>query len=212
MKNTILYILAFGVMTLACVGQCDARTASDFFKTAPDKTIRLLSQNTRLDMIDYYNFGSTHTSSNSLQGSAQMKSLSDNSMSFDIDKDVNMQIVVLPTKTDTVIAVVTTLSSPVPDSSIEFYNTSWQPIRKVPFAMPAYSDWLTKEGASDPVTVNLYLPFIPVYATFDPEGKTLLLVNQARKYLDKDDYAKVEPKVIATKMYDVVQGQFRLHK
>lgn len=189
-----------------------ARTATDFFKSAPDSIIRLLPQATRLDMIDYFNFGSTHTSSNAFNGPARMMSVADASLSFNVDEDVAMQLVVIPAKTDTLIALVTTLHMPVLDSSIEFYDTDWQNVRKAPFVMPSYAEWLSEQGLKDKAKVNMFLPFIPASATFDPEGKTLLLTNEAQSYLDELDYKDLKPLLVGSKVYDLEGGRFIEHK
>lgn len=208
MRKDITNIIIAVASVMLCASHGFARTATDFFKSAPDSAIRLLPQATRLDMVDYFNFGSTHSSSNAFNGLAMMKAVSDKTMSFQVDKDVTMQLVVLPAKNDTVIALVTTISTPALDSSIEFYDTEWKPLRRPPFAFPAYNAWLTPEGLGDKVKVEMYLPFIPVSASFDPEGNTLLLTNEAPFYLDELDYNGLKPLLVATKVYNVNAGRF----
>lgn len=207
MRKDITNIIIAIATVVLCASQGFARTVTDFFKSAPDSIIRLLPQATRLDMVDYFNFGSAHYSSNAFNGSALIKAVSDKTLNFKVDKDVSMQLVVLPAKTDTMIALVTTLATPSLDSSIEFFDTDWHRLR-APFSFPDYKAWLTPEGSKDRVKVEMYLPFIPVSASFDPEASTLLLTNEAPFYLDELDYKGLKPLLVATKVYDIKDGRF----
>jgi len=212
MQKEFLRLIAVFVAMLMFAAQGFSRTATDFFKSAPDTLIRLLPQSVRLDMMDYFNFGSTHSSPNAFNGPAHMRSVSDAAISFDVDRDVNMQIAVIPTKNDTVLAVVTTLNLPALDSSIEFYDSSWNRLPKAPFVMPGYVEWLSPEGHDDRTKVEMYLPFVPVSASFEPDCKTLLLTNEAFKYMEELDYDKIKHLIVGSMLYDVVNGQFILHR
>ncbi len=212
MQKEMLRLIAVIVAMLMCVAQGFSRTATDFFKSAPDSLIRLLPQSVRLDMIDYFNFGSTHSSPNAFNGSARMGSVSDAVISFYVDRYVNMQIAVIPAKNDTILAVVTTLNLPALDSSIEFYDSFWNRLSKAPFVMPGYDEWLNQDGRDDRTAVEMYLPFIPVSASFDPDCKTLLLTNEAFKYMEELDYDKIKHLIVGSMLYDIVNGRFILHR
>ncbi|MDE6334069.1 MAG: DUF3256 family protein [Muribaculaceae bacterium] len=205
-----LLILCF---VLPAIQGLTARTARDFFVSAPDDVLRLLPQSTRLDMLDYYEFGSTRPSINAYGGEARMTSLADASLSFDMDKDVNMQLAIIPAaKSDTLLAVITTLHMPVADSDIRFYSTDWQPIAKAPFAMPGYAEWLSPGGLADRRDVQAELLFMPVSADFDREAKVLRLANKALDYLDKSRADSISPMIVEAKVYDIDDGKFILRQ
>ena len=188
-----------------------ARTAADFFASAPDKVIRLLPQSTRLDMLDYFKFGSTRPSSNAFQGEAILKALSDRVVSFEVDKGVGMQIAVLPSaRQDTVLALVTTLSTPSPISSISFYDKDWNELKNTFFHEPQNVDWLTTKGKKERAEVATKLPFVPVSYSFDPDATILRAVNEAAVYLDKDEFKQLEPMLVLTKVYTVAFPKFKL--
>ena len=200
-------VILFAAM-LAGIGVA-ARTARDFFVSAPDDVLRLLPQATRLDMLDYFEFGSTHPSINAFGGEAHMTALSDATVAFDTDKDVHMQLAIVPTaKNDTLLALVTTLHMPAADSHISFFDTAWRPVAKAPFAMPGYDEWLSPEGLTGRDDVLTELPFMPVSAAFDAEGLVLLLTNEAPAYLDKSRTDSIAAKFIPSKVYDIKDGKF----
>lgn len=204
MIRTFLLSLFIGVAALGLHG----RTATEVFTTAPDRVVRLIPQSTRLDMVDYFNFGSDHPSENFFGGSARMTAISDAVVDFQIDEGVNMQIAVLPTKTDTIFAVVTTLAIPSRDSSIKFYSKDWQLLAKQPFTMPAYEEWLTDEGKANKVDITLNLPFMPVSASFTTDGSTLVLTNEAPQFLGERQTLPFDKWLIESKTYDVKSAQF----
>ena len=195
----LLFCTAFGL---------EARTVADFFKTAPDRVLPILPQNTRLDMIDYFQFGSSHASSNAFQGEARLNALSDAVAQFEADKDVELQMAVIPAKNDTVIALITTVNTPAPVSSIEFFDKNWNALSKAPFAMPKYAEWLNIKAADEVALLKLSLPFMPVSASFDPDATLLRLENTASKYLEKEEFEGIAPKIQEFKIYDLVQGRF----
>lgn len=210
MKNDIFRYIALVCAALSFAVQGHARTAADFFKSAPEGRIALLPAPARLDMIDYFDFGSDHDSKNALNGPARLTRMADTEMTFVVDNDIDMQLVVLPAKNDTILAVVTTIHSPVADSSIEFFDSSWNRLRRAPFVMPAYNDWLTAEGKRDLTSVEMYLPFLSVKASFNADARQLTLENMAVEYLDEEDYKKVKDLIIPQKKYDVSAGRFVL--
>lgn len=208
MKRLFIAVLAFWAVA-ACVW---GRTATDFFTTAPDAIFRLLPQSTRLDMVDYFNYGSSKASDNYFGGQARIKAISEAVVGLEIDKGVEVQLAVIPAKNDTVIAVVTTLALPVADSSVKFYDTKWKELKKPPFTMPEYEDWLTAEGKKNILEAQAYLPFMPVKAAFAPEGDVLVLVNGAEEYLGGDEAEKFRGWLVPSMTYDVKTSRFTLRK
>lgn len=161
-------------------------------------------------MADYFAFGSTNPTRNSFGGNARITSLSDLVLGADIDTGVAVQIALLTSqKTDTVIAVVTTVETPMPVSSIEFFDKTWKPLKRAPFKMPDYSAWLTEDGRKDRSTVQMQLPFMPVSAAFDPQASMLVLTNQASSYLEPTDFQKVMPLIVQSVTYDISESKFK---
>lgn len=201
-------LLASALLLLG-VATAGARRAADFFTSAPDRVMRLLPQATRLDMLDYHRYGSDRPSKNQFDGSAVLIDESDAVVSFQVDKDVTMQVAMLASPSDTVIALVTTLRLPVADSSLEFFSPDWKPMGKAPASMPAYSDWLTPEGASRADEVNVSLPFIPATASFNSDATVLTITNESPFFLEDEDTERLRPLVRDSITYDISGTRFR---
>lgn len=165
----------------ACATAAEARTAAEFFATAPDAVFRLLPQSTRLDMLDYFRFGSDKASANNLGGEARVTAESPATVKYTLGERAHGQLAVLASRQDTVIAVVTTVLTPVPDSSIDFYYTTWQPVR-AHADLPAYSDWLTPEGHAHADRAAELVPFVLTEALFDPDAGRLTVSSGAAEF------------------------------
>lgn len=175
-----------------------ARTASDFFSQAPDAVLPLLPQSTRLDMLDYFNFGSSKTSANHLGGQSCVTEVSDRVVSYRLSERGSGQLAVVPFGTDTLLAVVTTLSTPVPDSSIDWYKADWTQI-PAPVAIPKYTDWLTPAGRADEDHAHSMAPFLLISAEFTPDASSLNLTNHASSYVAAADSAAADSLFIPKK-------------
>lgn len=184
--------LLLTALTLGAVlgGTADARTAADFFGTAPDSVYPILTGSTRLDMIDYYNYGSDRPSDNRLGGHSRITTMTDRTVDYELSERSSGQLAVLvPAPGDTVIAIVTTVPTPLPDSEIAFYTTDWHSAA-APVALPAYSDWLSDEGRRQADRAAALVPFVTARATFSPAADTLTLVSGVGDYLAPADRAE----------------------
>ncbi|MCM1037036.1 MAG: DUF3256 family protein [Bacteroides sp.] len=159
-----------------------ARTAADFFTSAPDSVIPLLTGVTRLDMCDYHAAGSTRASTNRLGGHSRVTSQSPLLIEYELTDSATGSVALLVAGSDTVVAVVTTAAMPAPDSEIRLYDTSWRPL-PAPAALPSYTDWLTDAGRADIERATSLVPFVTGKATFDPEAQTLTLTGGAEEYV-----------------------------
>ncbi|MDO4319071.1 MAG: DUF3256 family protein [Bacteroidales bacterium] len=193
------------ILLLAVAATCmtaTARTAGEIFASAPDRVIKMLPQSTRLDMLDYYHYGSDKASMNAFGGDARVLSESTSDLHWQTSDRANMQLAVLTAGKDTVVAVVETLLTPVPDSRIEFYDSDWHAV-KAPVKMPVRADWLTDEGRRHADELEVVLPFDFVEARFDLDEGRLILTNNARSYLTADEYERIEPWIRPQLVYSI---------
>lgn len=174
----VLGATALGAVTSAV----SARTAADFFTTAPDSIYTLLPQATRLDMLDYYRFGSEKASQNAFGGEARVTYDSPASITYTLTENASGQLAVMTAAdADTVLAVVTTLATPHPDSEIRWFFADWKPL--APPDMPLFDDWLSLAGRRNRDRARLIVPFMLTKAEIDSTATTLTLTGAARDFV-----------------------------
>ena len=160
----------------------DAGSAQWFFATAPERVMPLLPENTRLDMLDYFNSGVERPSRNSAGGSAIVTASTDRLLSFKMGEGVDYQLGVFTTaKGDTLVAVAETIHIPMADTRIAWYGRDWTPAES-PVAEPLLADWLTAPGRKHRKAVEEQLPFLTASATLRPEQGEVAYVRSVDSY------------------------------
>lgn len=122
----------------------NARTAMDFFLTAPQSLMIYADSASRLDMRDYYESGVTKGIESRL-GKVRLDSVTPGTLHLKIDSLSEMSLAVVPVRNDTVLAIMETVRTPIALSSIHIYNKDWTPRKEQPalpdaiaFGAPAY--------------------------------------------------------------------------
>lgn len=196
MKSLLLTFASF-LVALAAGAQL---TASDAFTSAPAGVFPLLDKNTRLDMVDYFTSGMATASANRLQGKSSITSLTPSTLTVKITDSSSAQIALLPAGKDTVIAVVSTVATPGLDSTVKFYDSSWNQLQGAKyFTAPTWDDWVTSGHDIDEVTA--YAPFMLASCFIDPEAGTLTLTNNLSTFLDEDTYKSLAPALNTSLVY-----------
>lgn len=165
-------------------------TAADALKTIPDKLMPLLDKNTRLDMIDYYNSGSSTPSKNAMAGKSRILSLTPDHAVIELTSASSCEIAILPAGNDTLIALVNTVATPAPDSKLKIYTSDWSnDVTDKVFVAPTIDDWLTDEGKKNIDEVETMVPFMLAGGTFSNDGGTqYLLTNKIAQFLTEEVY------------------------
>ena len=109
MKLSRFIVSVTAAMALLAGFAVEARTAADFFVSAPDEVLPLVPQSTRLDMLDYFSSGLSTTSPNATRGRARIMLNEPTKLQAELSRDSNIQIALFPAESDTV----------------SFYDTSW---------------------------------------------------------------------------------------
>lgn len=199
MRRTIISIFTL----IAAIGSMNAQlTAADAFASAPLSTFPLVDKTTRLDMIDYFNSGSSTASNNTLRGSSRITAISPMKVCVEMTASSTYQIAILPAKGDSMIAVVETLRLPAADSRITLYDRHWAPLdAKRQFSPPSLADWLTDEGRRNLDEVESLVPFLIVDYDYDPTTATLTLTNSLSEFVAEDDRDAVSSYLRPTLVY-----------
>ena len=142
------HLLAIIVLTMALLPlDGAARTIADFFASEPGNVFPLLTRTNRLDLVDYYNSGQTVAVPNNLGGTSQLEALDSAYLKLQTSgsKVVEMRMLTTGSR-DTVIVVIETVLTPVPDSKLTLWNSQWQMLRTDKhFKMPGIDDFIVKK-------------------------------------------------------------------
>lgn len=211
MLNSLRLIVA--LLLMACSVSVSAKKAVEAFVNAPRQIFPLLDRNTRLDMVDYFVSGSDKQSKNALDGGSSLTSLTDGDLTIRMTESSNVQVAILPAPADSLVAVITTVLTPTPDSKIAIYSSDWsQNLTSKCFSAPEVKDWLNDEGRKNRDEVEALVPFLLVSYSYNPELSQLTLTNNTHEFLSEDIYAIVEPYLHKTLIYNWNGKRFTLQK
>ena len=186
MKFNLKAYAAAIMMAAALVPQyAGALTAADYFVSAPPEVLLILDENTRLDMIDYFSHGLPNTSANSLKGRSRVILSEPQKIEVELSRDATMQIALVPYKSDTLVAVIETVLTPVADSSVRIYDTDWNAVRNQP-TLPGVSDFVSPERQKE--AKNAEMPDMAfMRISFNPATNTFNVQNTTAGYYDESD-------------------------
>lgn len=123
-----------------------ARTIADFFASEPGNIFPLLTRTNRLDMVDYHKSGQTVAIANNLTGDSKLLELDSTYIKVQTSDAKVVEMLMRTAGKDTVITVIETVMTPVPDSRLSQWNSHWQRyISDRLFAMPAIDDFFVKK-------------------------------------------------------------------
>lgn len=177
-----------------------AITPEDAFTSAPAEVFPLLDRNSRLDMIDYYRSGLATPSANRLDGHSRVTDITPGSLSAQLSEVSTATLVLLPQRSDTILALVTTMNVPAPDSSIAFYTKDWKPLPAGDyFKAPTLADWTAKGHRASEIEQTV--PFMLSQMALDPSTGTLTLTNTLSSFLSPEVYETVSPALFPSLTY-----------
>ena len=134
--RTLLTVILFCGMTVMCHAQIKI---SDLFREMPDSLLPVLSENNRLDMIDFMASGMKAEVSNRLGGKSEMTMLTDDSLRVKVSDALTMTLLLI-TPLDSiesgnkVICCVRTYGTDesMLQSVTSFYTTQWNQMNQTP--------------------------------------------------------------------------------
>lgn len=139
-----LSILFLSLALLPLTGT--ARTIADFFASEPGNIFSLLTRTNRLDMVDYHKSGQTVAIANNLTGESRLLELDSTYIKVQTSGSKMVEMLMRTAGKDTVITVIETVMTPVPDSRLTQWNVHWQRyVSDRLFAMPAIDDFIVKK-------------------------------------------------------------------
>lgn len=187
----LLSILCLSLALLPLTGM--ARTISDFFASEPGNIFPLLTRTSRLDMVDYYNSGKTVAIANNLEGESSLLQLDSAYLKVQTSKNRIVEMRMRTAGKDTVITVIETVMTPVPDSRLTQWNVHWQRFTSDKlFAMPGIDDFIIRKMPHD-LRADLQdaMIFPLVQLTFKGEGHDIIEAALGlEQFLAKEEYQR----------------------
>lgn len=199
MKIHRVILSALAAIAVALPAAAQNTTAADAFKSAPRNVVPLIEPSTRLDMIDYFNAGSDKASRNTLYGNSRITELTPERIVIEATAATTIEMVALPAGSDTIIAVITTRATPVPDSKVTLWTSAWENVTSRSFKEPDIADWLTPGAGRD--AVESALPFMLVSCSYDPATKTFTFTNRSMEFIGEEVYEPLKPLLRETLAY-----------
>ena len=100
------------------------------FIDMPEDMMPMIGENARKDLVDFIEYGMKATVENEWGGRTTLTKLTPNYLELQEDSRgcVVTQMMMLPMGRDTIVCMVRTLNTPVPDSEILFYNRQCEPM------------------------------------------------------------------------------------
>ena len=202
---------------LLATGSAQAETVRDFFISEPGNVFELLTQGVRAAMITMAEQGQKINSDNVHGGTAKIDSLSASYISVRCSdvKQVELKMLTKGTS-DTVIAVVETVQLPALDSRISFYTTDWKPLplgKHMKGGMVKMTDFIRKgtpKAIADDVMRRVRFPLFLM--TFGKNDGQLVVSQQQKSFLSREDYNKIRSYLIDTITYDIDKTKLKRSK
>jgi len=120
----VFLIMISLLLTCASTAQVKMR---DVFKALPDTIVPYLTENNRLDCIDFKEADMKAEVRNELDGRTELQQLTADYASLRLNEAVSIQMRLLPTTTsEVIICMVTTYGTENKESTIAFYTTKWE--------------------------------------------------------------------------------------
>lgn len=185
------------------------KNARQAFLTAPMMEIPTIPLAMRMDMADYFDAGmAERAGTNLMGGDIKIIALTDTMVQLQEGEATRLDIAMLPTrKGDDVIMMIQTLDTPVPDSSLRFFSSGWQPLQL--FTEPGMEQWIIGKPSRE---LREDIPFALFTAAYSPATGILTLTNHTADSLSRELKEKYESRLIAQMQYQWDGSRFTLLK
>lgn len=128
------YIFTLGVLVSLAVSSSVAQTKiRDIFLQMPDSMLPYLTENNRLDFLDFMDSGMKAEVRNELEGHSEMLALSDEELLLQVSPSMKVQMRMMPVSEEVdsctqVVCVITTYGKDAPESQIAVYSVKWRSV------------------------------------------------------------------------------------
>jgi len=188
-------------------GMAVGRTLRELWVSEPGELFPLLPAVTRMDMLDYYDSGQIVSAPNNLGHDTELVTVEENYISLETSASQTVEMRLLTQGRDTVIAVIETVATPVEDSRISFYTTSWIPLRpgQVWKQQPSMATFVRQGVSKDDrkaLLDRIAFPLIALHFT-GPMHSQIVARHGLNEFLTKEDYSEIRNQLTDSVMYRI---------
>lgn len=168
--------------------------ASRAFVNMPFSLLPLLDKSARLDLLDYYANGSTHTVMNNLGGQSRILSETPEYLKIQISPSDTLEIASFPYKKTRLVAMVETIGSEgvASDSRITFLDKDFRHLKTADyFKAPGLKDFFPR-GVKI-ADVEDCVPLVPVRLAYSPANQELTASLRVDEIMSEECKKKLAP-------------------
>ena len=181
-----------------------SRTIADLFAIEPGTIFPLLTRTNRLDMVDYYNSGQMVAVPNNLAGESRLLELDSTYLKVQTSGSRVVEMLLRQAGKDTVITVIETVMTPVPDSRLTQWNVHWQRFTSEKlFMLPGIDDFIVKKMSSElRADLQAAMIFPLIQLTFKGDNHATIEASHGLdRFLAPDEYKRFAPYLKPTISY-----------
>ena len=171
----------------------EARTIADLFAIEPGTLFPLLTRTNRLDMVDYYNSGQMVAVPNNLTGESRLLELDSAYLKVQSSDSRVVEMLMRLAGKDTVITVIETVMTPVPDSRLTQWNVHWQRYTSEKlFSMPGIDEFIVRKMSPELRTdLQAAMIFPLVQLTFKGDNHSTIEASHGlERFLVPEEYKR----------------------
>lgn len=190
----LFYILLLSMML--CPSTDAARTIGDLFATEPGNLFPLLTRTNRLDMVDYYLSGQMVAVNNNLAGESRLLELDSAYLKVQTSGSRVVEMLMRTVGKDTVVTVIETVTTPVPDSRLTQWNSHWQRYTSDKlFKVPTIDDFMVKKMPGElRIDLQNAMIFPLIQLAFKGENHDIIEATHGLdRFLVSSEYKRFEP-------------------
>ena len=147
MTKRFIHLLTFILIIVNCplsIVHCEG--IADVFTSMPDSIYPLLTAKNRKDMVDFYNNKMEAKVRNRLNDYARLDTLTNQYLHLTPSPSSEVVMRLLETSdSTTVICLVQTVTKPIRDSRLKFYDSQWRQLSSVSLPTPATADFFSNQ-------------------------------------------------------------------
>lgn len=189
-----------------------AQSVRTHFLNMPDSITPLLTSVNKADFLDFIDSKMEAKVKNKLDGNSIMKELTEDYLFIQMSSSSSFEIKILPHKKSQILAVVETVSAPVKNSYIKFYDADWNLLPTDEFfTFPTLSSFIIETIEKDLFRELVQMVDVGFFElNLCPESTVLEVRLTSIDYLNKEQIEKFSDSVVRCLEYSWDKKRFSI--